>query len=107
MLASSANVTFKSIAITETKIDGCMNVTDPNVPVNPLGTACGDDANPTTFTYAHDSTAIQRAPARVTITALCIKSVQKSADWPIDGINRYVVVYTHTQMPIHYPATRT
>jgi len=35
-------------------IDGCVTVTDPNAPANPLGTACvGTDDNPKAFTYAH------------------------------------------------------
>jgi len=35
-------------------IDGCVTVTDPNAPANPLGTACVDtDDNPKAFTYAH------------------------------------------------------
>jgi len=35
-------------------IDGCVTVTDPNAPANPLGTACvGTDDNPKTFGYAH------------------------------------------------------
>jgi hypothetical protein len=35
-------------------LDGCVTVTDPNAPANPLGTACvGTDDNPKAFTYAH------------------------------------------------------
>jgi hypothetical protein len=35
-------------------IDGCVTVSDPNAPANPLGTACVDtDTNPKAFTYAH------------------------------------------------------